>query len=96
MAFKMNWQALSDFPGGKTVFLGSEKTSPSSNSQFGLLTGGAVGICGASAALAIAAILPAHERKERALIFTIIDRTAVISDTIFRQSRSRRLDPGKG
>lgn len=42
------------------------------NRQFGLLTGGAVGICGASAAMAIAAVLPPHERKERALIFTII------------------------
>jgi uncharacterized integral membrane protein (TIGR00698 family) len=42
------------------------------NRQFGLLTGGAVGICGASAALAIAAVLPPHERKERALIFTVI------------------------
>lgn len=41
-------------------------------SQFGLLTGGSVGICGASAALAIAAVLPPHERKERALIFTVI------------------------
>lgn len=40
--------------------------------QFGLLTGGSVGICGASAALAIAAVLPAHERKERALIFTVV------------------------
>lgn len=42
------------------------------NRQFGLLTGGAVGICGASAALAIAATLPHHERKERAVIFTVI------------------------
>jgi len=42
------------------------------NRQFGLLTGGSVGICGASAAMAIAAILPAHEKKERALIFTVI------------------------
>ena len=42
------------------------------NRQFGLLTGGAVGICGASAALAIAAALPHHEKKERAVIFTVI------------------------
>jgi len=40
--------------------------------QFGLLSGGAVGICGASAALAIASALPFHEKKERALIFTVI------------------------
>jgi uncharacterized integral membrane protein (TIGR00698 family) len=42
------------------------------NRQFGLLTGGSVGICGASAAMAIAAILPPNEKKERALIFTVI------------------------
>ena len=47
------------------------------NRQFGLLTGGAVGICGASAALAIAAVLPYHERKERAVIFTVIGVSAL-------------------
>lgn len=43
--------------------------------RFGVLTGGAVGICGASAAMAIAAVLPAHPQdnvKERATIFTVI------------------------
>lgn len=39
---------------------------------FGLLTGGAVAICGASAALALAATLPAHPQKERATLFTVI------------------------
>ena len=39
---------------------------------FGLLTGGATAICGASAALALAAALPAHENKERATLFTVI------------------------
>lgn len=39
---------------------------------FGLLTGGAVAICGASAALALSAALPAHEKKERATLFTVI------------------------
>lgn len=39
---------------------------------FGLLTGGAVAICGASAALALSAALPAHEQKERATLFTVI------------------------
>lgn len=47
------------------------------NRQFGLLTGGAVGICGASAALAIAAVLPHHEKKERAVIFTVIGVSAL-------------------
>lgn len=39
---------------------------------FGLLTGGAVAICGASAALALAAAQPAHPRKEQATLFTVI------------------------
>lgn len=39
---------------------------------FGLLTGGAVAICGASAALAISAAMPAHPRKEQATLFTVI------------------------
>lgn len=40
--------------------------------QFGLLTGGATAICGASAALALAAALPAHPQKDRATLFTVI------------------------
>jgi uncharacterized integral membrane protein (TIGR00698 family) len=43
--------------------------------RFGVLTGGAVAICGASAAMAIAAVMPAHaddKVKERATIFTVI------------------------
>ena len=40
--------------------------------EFGLLSGGATAICGASAAMALSAALPAHERKERATSFTII------------------------
>jgi uncharacterized membrane protein YadS len=39
--------------------------------RFGVLTGGAVAICGASAAMAIAAVMPAHADdnvKERATI----------------------------
>lgn len=39
---------------------------------FGLLSGGATGICGASAALALAAALPAHPLKERATLFTVV------------------------
>lgn len=44
-------------------------------SRFGVLTGGAVAICGASAAMALAAVIPAHGEdgiKERATIFTVI------------------------
>ena len=39
---------------------------------FGLLTGGATAICGASAALALSAALPNHPLKERATLFTVI------------------------
>jgi uncharacterized integral membrane protein (TIGR00698 family) len=39
---------------------------------FGLLTGGAVAICGASAALALSAAMPHHPLKERATLFTVI------------------------
>jgi uncharacterized integral membrane protein (TIGR00698 family) len=42
------------------------------NPLFGFLSGGATAICGASAALAIAASLPAHERKDQAMLFTVI------------------------
>ena len=40
--------------------------------QFGLLSGGATAICGASAAMALAAALPAHPGKERATLFTVV------------------------
>lgn len=46
-------------------------------SLFGLLTGGATAICGASAALALAAALPAHPQKERATLFTVIGVSAL-------------------
>ena len=46
-------------------------------SRFGTLTGGAVAICGASAALAIASILPKHEHAERDASFTVIGVTAM-------------------
>jgi len=45
--------------------------------QFGLLTGGAVAICGASAALAIAAVLPKHPNAERDTIFAVIGVTTL-------------------
>ena len=46
-------------------------------SAMGTLTGGAVAICGASAALAIASILPRHENAERDASFTVIGVTAL-------------------
>lgn len=39
---------------------------------FGMLTGGATAICGASAALALSAALPNHPQKEKATLFTVI------------------------
>lgn len=50
-------------------FLGLQK-------RFGVLTGGAVGICGASAAMAISAVLPDDKNKDRDTLLTIIGVTA--------------------
>ncbi|MBM5456474.1 putative sulfate exporter family transporter [Pseudomonas sp. P66] len=47
------------------------------NRLFGMLTGGATAICGASAALALAAALPAHKQKEHATLFTVIGVSAL-------------------
>jgi uncharacterized integral membrane protein (TIGR00698 family) len=44
---------------------------------FGFLSGGAVGICGASAAMAIAAAFPHHPQKERATLFVVISVSAL-------------------
>lgn len=45
--------------------------------RMGFLTGGSVAICGASAAMAIAAILPRNEHSERNLIFTVLSVTVL-------------------
>lgn len=45
--------------------------------RMGILTSGAVGICGASAAMAIAAVLPKHKNSERDLIFTVLTVTVL-------------------
>lgn len=42
------------------------------NSQFGVLSGGAVAICGASAALAISSVLPKDRNLERDTILTVV------------------------
>ena len=47
------------------------------SSMFGVLSGGAVAICGASAALAIASVLPSNENRERDTIFTVVSVTAL-------------------
>jgi uncharacterized integral membrane protein (TIGR00698 family) len=45
--------------------------------SFGVLSGGAVAICGASAALAIASVLPRTEESERDTILTVVTVTAL-------------------
>jgi len=45
----------------------------------GLLTGGAVAICGASAALALSAAMPAYAQKERATSFAVIGVSSLSS-----------------
>ncbi len=45
--------------------------------RFSLLTAGSVAICGASAAMAISAILPRDERSEERLIFTVVGVTVL-------------------
>ena len=45
--------------------------------RFAILTAGAVAICGASAAMAIAAVLPRNERSERNLLFTVLGVTVL-------------------
>ena len=47
------------------------------SSMFGVLSGGAVAICGASAALAIASVLPSNENRERDTILTVVSVTAL-------------------
>ncbi|MFK8051387.1 MAG: YeiH family protein [Woeseiaceae bacterium] len=46
-------------------------------SDFAVLCAGAVAICGASAALAVSAVLPQHEASERQTILTVIGVTAL-------------------
>ena len=45
--------------------------------RFGVLSGGAVAICGASAALAIASVLPRDKNAERDTILTVVTVTAL-------------------
>lgn len=44
---------------------------------FGMLAGGSVAICGASAALAIASVLPPHKDREQDTLFVVIAVTAL-------------------
>jgi uncharacterized integral membrane protein (TIGR00698 family) len=45
--------------------------------RFALLTGGSVAICGASAALAIASVIPHNDKTERNVLFTVVSVTTL-------------------
>ena len=47
------------------------------DNRFGILSGGSVAICGASAALAIASVLPRHKTLERDTILTVVAVTTL-------------------
>ena len=46
-------------------------------SQLGVLTGGSVGICGASAAMAISSVMPASDKLKQETLFTVIGVTSL-------------------
>jgi uncharacterized integral membrane protein (TIGR00698 family) len=48
-----------------------------SNRVFGIISGGSVGICGASAALAISSVLPSNRDNENATIVTVVTVTTL-------------------
>ncbi len=52
------------------------------NRRFGMLTGGAVAICGASAAMAISSILPQDKTTQKDTLFTVIAVTSLSTVTM--------------
>jgi uncharacterized integral membrane protein (TIGR00698 family) len=61
-----------------TIFIGwASARLLNVRADFGVLTGGAVAICGASAALAISAVLPKHENSERDTLLTVVGVTSL-------------------
>lgn len=88
LGFRISFEAVVDLGIGPvilvivgvlaTIGLGLVLTRDSqSDSAFGCLTGGAVAICGASAAMALSSVLPQNEDNERNTIFTVITVTAL-------------------
>lgn len=47
------------------------------NGRFGMLTGGSVAICGASAAMAISSVMPQNEQTKKDTLFTVISVTTL-------------------
>ena len=63
---------------GSTIFFGvAVARIMGLKSRFGALTGGAVAICGASAAMALSAVLPDGKNKEQNTIFAVIGVTSL-------------------
>nr|WP_110427592.1 putative sulfate exporter family transporter [Glaciecola sp. KUL10] len=76
----MGWKtgALLIFAIGSTILLGIALAKGFGlKKRFGVLTGGSVGICGASAAMAISAVLPESKQKDRDTMLTIIGVTTL-------------------
>lgn len=63
---------------GSTIFIGIILAKAFGlKKRFGLLTGGSVGICGASAAMAISAVLPQNKENEQDTLLTIVGVTTL-------------------
>ncbi|MDW4550155.1 putative sulfate exporter family transporter [Defluviimonas sp. D31] len=88
LGLRVSWQLLSGLGAGAVVLtvLGVALTIGAGvlgarllgrGVRFGVLTGGSVAICGASAAMAIAAVLPRNEHSERNLVFTVMSVTVL-------------------
>jgi uncharacterized integral membrane protein (TIGR00698 family) len=76
----LGWQTFALVVGGVglTILFGLVAArSARLNTRIGVLTGGAVAICGASAAMAIAAALPQSSNKERDTAFVVVGVTAM-------------------
>lgn len=78
--FGLGWETIAILAAsiGTTIIFGiflAKKLGLSKS--FGSLTGGSVAICGASAAMAITAVLPDHEHKERDTLLTVIGVTSL-------------------
>ena len=76
----LGWRTVALVLGGvaATIGFGLLAARPLGQARrFAVLTAGAVAICGASAAMAIAAVLPRDARSERDLLFTVLGVTVL-------------------
>ena len=76
----LGWETAALILGGvvSTIFIGILLAHFAGRSRaFGVLTGGAVAICGASAALAISSVLPQSRKNETNTLFTVIAVTTL-------------------